>query len=130
DGRMIGKPQAEPAHQGLLRLILETLPVAPPMLDEVQSGIQHRRRIAHMRSMLDSNGLGERVRAVERWLVAGCTAYVPFKGPPRIEEQHPSERHSTRRGRQLVGAQCLRQRFEERLGPLEKSRVILGLEPR
>src|SRR5215470_16960765 len=45
DRRIVGLPRAELSDQGLLGLIFETLPVTPPVLHEVEPGIQDRRRV-------------------------------------------------------------------------------------
>src|SRR5215467_3089784 len=98
DRYIIGLPRAELPDQGLLGLIFETLPVAPPVLHEVEPGVQDRRRIARVRQMLDTDVGGEGVGTIQGGLVTGGTAHVPVDRPPGIEEQHSPESYASRRG--------------------------------
>src|SRR5215470_5828775 len=107
DGRMVGLPRAKLPDQGLLGLIFETLPVAPPVLHEVEPGVQDRRRIARVRQMLDTDRSGKGIGAIQGGLVTGGTAHVPVDRPTGIEEEHPPESYARRGGGQVRSAQCL-----------------------
>ena len=71
-------PRTEHADEGLFGLVLKILPIAPPVLDEVQPRIQDCGRVAGMRPMLDPDGLRERIRPIKGGLVARRAAHVPL----------------------------------------------------
>src|SRR5262249_2634201 len=110
--------RADRPDEGLIDLILEIVSISGPVLNEVQSGIQHRGRVAAVATVQDANGLGQPVCSIEGRLVARGATDGTFHRPARIEEQHLPESLSSRRNWSF-GAQCLRQGTEQHLSLLE-----------
>src|SRR5215468_1426666 len=81
-----------------------------------------------MPSMLNADRLGERVGSVEGGLVACRAADVALQRPPRIEEQLPSQLDAGGGRGHCGDTWRIRQRFEECLRLLEKTRVVLRTE--
>src|SRR5262249_34231678 len=81
-----------------------------------------------MTTMLNADRLGERVGPIEGGLVARRAADVVLQRPPRIEEQLPSQLDARGRRGRAGDAERLRQRVEECLRLLEKTRVVLRTE--
>src|SRR5262245_32837897 len=111
--------RADRSDESLIDLILEILSISRPVLDEVESGVQHRGRVAAMATVQDANGLGQPVCPVEGRLMTRGATDVAFHGPARIEEQHLSERLPSRQSWNFRRARGLRQGVEEGLGLLE-----------
>src|SRR5262249_40619441 len=74
-GGVVGIAKAGRADQGLLRLILDILAVAAPMLLELQRGIENGGGISRVQLILSAARLRQTVGAIEGWLMAASAAY-------------------------------------------------------
>src|SRR5262249_2398301 len=91
--------------EGLYHLILEAVTVAAPVNDEIEPGIEDCRGMTRMRSLPDTDRLGQPVRSVARWLMATGTSEIGVDRQSRIEEEQPTEIDTTRCG--VIGASGL-----------------------
>ena len=80
---------------------LEAVTVAAPVDDEIEPGIEDCRGIARMRSLSDTDRLGQPVRSVAYWLMATGTTDISVDRQSGIEEEQPAEIDSLRRNRRL-----------------------------
>src|SRR5262249_56996134 len=85
----------------LYHLILEAVTVAAPVNDEIEPGFEDCRGMARMRSLPDTDRLGQPVRSVARWLMATGATEIGVDRQSGVEEQQPAEIDTLRRKRRL-----------------------------
>src|SRR5262249_19620840 len=76
DCLLVRLPVRDRGGEGLYHLILEAVTVAAPVNDEIEPGIEDCRGMARMRSLPDTDRLGQPVRSVARWLMATGTTEI------------------------------------------------------
>src|SRR5262249_27765391 len=104
-------------------LILEAVTVAAPVNDEIEPGIENRRGIARMRSLLDTDRLGQPVRSVAFWLMAPGTTEIGVDRHSGIEKEQPAESNTPRRNRRVRLCHVPRKRLKQFLTLLEPLRL-------
>src|SRR5215813_5780746 len=108
DCLLVRLPVRDRGGERLYHLILKAVPVAAPENDEIEPGIEDRRGMARMRSLPDTNRLGQPVRSVACWLMATGTTDISVDRQSGIEEEQPAEIDSLRRNRRLRRRHVLR----------------------
>src|SRR5215813_9440614 len=88
---LVRLPVRDRRGESLYHLILEAVTVAAPVNDEIEPGIEDCWGMARMRSLPDTDRLGQPVRSVARWLMATGTTEIGVDRQSRIEEEQPTE---------------------------------------
>ena len=101
DCLLVRLPVRDRRGEGLYHLILEAVTVAAPVNDEIEPGIEDCRGMARMRSLPDTDRLGQSVRSVACWLMATGTTDISVDRQSGIEEEQPAEIDSLRRNRRV-----------------------------
>src|SRR5262249_54749911 len=99
DRLLVRLPVRDRRGEGLYHLVLKAVTVAAPVNDEIEPGIEDCWGIARMRSLPDTDRLGQPVRSVVCWLMATGTTDISVDRQSGIEEQQPAEIDSLRRNR-------------------------------
>src|SRR5262249_40643828 len=92
---------------------------AAPVNDEVEPGIEDCRGMARVRSLPDTDRLGQPVRSVACWLMATGTTDISVDRQSGIEEEQPAEIASLRRNRRVRRCPVPRKRLKQSLSLLE-----------
>src|SRR5215471_5323377 len=103
DCLLVRLPVRDRRGERLYHLILEAVTVAAPVNDEIEPGIEDCRGMARMRSLPDTDRLGQPVRSVARWLMATEATEIGVDRQSGIEEQQLAEIDTLRRNRRLRG---------------------------
>src|SRR5262249_11264977 len=125
DRFLVRLPVRDRRGESLYHLILEAVPVAAPVNDEIEPGIEDCRGMARMRSLPDTDRLGQPVRSVARWLMATGTTEIGVDRQSRIEEQQPTGIDTLRRNRRVRPRHIPRKRLKQSLGLLAAPRFGL-----
>jgi len=126
---LVRLPAGDRRSEGFYHLILEAVTVAAPVDDEIEPGIEDCRGIARMRSLPDTDRLGQPVRSVACWLMASGTTDISVDCQSGIEEQQAAETNTLRRNRRTRHRHVLWKRLKRSLSLLEPApfRSPLGL---
>src|SRR5262249_11842874 len=119
DCLLVRLPIRDRGGEGLYHLIFETVTIAAPVNDEIEPGIEDCRGMARMRSLPDTDRLGQSVRSVARWLMATGTTEIGVDRQSGIEEEQPAEIDSLRRNRRVRRRHVPRKRLKQSLSLLE-----------
>src|SRR6516225_8017847 len=125
DRLLVRLPVRDRRGESLYHLILEAVPIAAPVNDEIEPGIEDCRGMARMRSLPDTDRLGQPVRSVARWLMTTGTTEIGVDRQSGIEEEQPPEIDSLRRNRRLRRRHVPRKRLKQSLSLLEALRFGL-----
>src|SRR6516164_7678330 len=116
---LVRLPVRDWRREGLYHLILEAVTVAAPVNDEIEPGIEDCRGMARMRSLPDTDRLGQPVRSVAFWLMATGTTEIGVERQSRIEEEQPTEIDTLGRNRRVRRRHIPRKRLKQPLSLLE-----------
>src|SRR5262245_7750728 len=119
DCLLVRLPARDRRGESLYHLILEAITVTAPVNDEIEPGIEECRGIAWMRSLPDTDRLGQAVRSVACWLMATGTTEIGIDRQSGIEEEQPAEIDTLRGNRRVRPRHVPRQRLKQSLSLLE-----------